>query len=190
MDDVQIAEAFAQAHPGAFDAVVARFQRPVLNFIYRYLASREEAEDVTQDVFVRLHVYLGRFRNTGPNSLSTLTFQIARRAAIDRSRYLSRRKTSPLESAPEPTSSRSPAHDAVLSDTATRVAQAVSQLPEDQRTALLLTAYEDLPIRHAAEIMGCSEKSVESRIYRARQTLRTRLGDLLGTVSSVLDGQA
>ena len=60
-----------------------------------------------------------------------------------------------------------------------RIASAVAELPEDQRTAFVLAEYHGKSYAEMAEIMGCSEKSVESRLYRAKQSLRTRLVDLI-----------
>lgn len=159
--------------PTHFDEVLRRYQRPVLNFAYRLLGDASEAEDVAQDVFVRIHQH---WDNYDPRQkFSTWLFAIARNACWDRLRARRRRGEVALEAAPEPaTINRAPE----LNETARLIAAAVAALPVDQRTALVLAEYHDLGYAEIAAIMHCSAKSVESRLYRAKQTLRERLAIL------------
>ena len=170
----------------AFDELMARHKRAVLNFIFRMIRDASEAEDLAQDVFVRAyrHIRKGGFGPAKGASFTTWLFQVARNAALD---CLRRRKRHPAESLQVlddrgefvPAAGRTADQDAAAHDIGEAIAAAVALLPEDQRTALVLSEYQGLPHSEIAAIMKCSEKAVESRLYRARQFLRTRLGSIL-----------
>jgi len=168
-----------------FDELMARYKSPVVNFIYRMLNDAGEADDAAQEVFVRVYRHLHRFRPGGRCRFSTWLFQIARNQALDVLRHRRRRPVETRdmrdggEDAP---ASAGPSADRALSnkEIGEAVARAVSVLPEKQKTAVILAEYHDLSHAEIAEIMNCSAKSVESRLARARETLRTTLGYLIG----------
>ena len=186
--DSDLATRIAAGDARAFDALMARHKRPLLNFVYRMIGDATEAEDIALEAFVRAYRALtgGGYR-PGKAEVSTWLFQIARHAALDFLRQRSRRPTAALF-APEgglavaepagtgPTA----AQDLMAQETGAQIAAAVAELPEDQRTALILAAYEDRAQSEIAAIMKTSAKSVEARLYRARQFLRRRLGMLRG----------
>lgn len=169
----------------AFTALMERYQRPILNFVFRMIGDPSEAEDVAQEVFVRAYrgIHAAGFRRTTA-AFSTWLFQIARHAALD---ALRRRKRHPTESLadletrgePVADAGRTAAEETVIRETGKHIAAAVALLPEDQRTAIVLSEYEGLSYSQIAAIMNCSEKSVETRLYRARRFLRRQLTDLL-----------
>lgn len=169
----------------AFDALMARYKRPMLNFVYRLIGDATEAEDVAQDVFVRAYqnIRKPRFHQT-TGAFSTWLFQVARNAALD---FLRRRKRRPTESLSameddgRHVASRSDAADQEMAnrEIGEQIAAAVVLLPEDQKTAVILAEYQELSYAEIAAVMKCSVKSVESRLYRAKQFLRGKLGDLL-----------
>jgi RNA polymerase sigma-70 factor (ECF subfamily) len=161
-----------------FAELLARCQRPVLNFVYRLLGNAADAEDVAQEVFVRAYRHWDEY---DPNrSVSTWLFALARNAAIDRLRYRQRHPTEPLMDTVDTAShARGPSAEAEVHEIGEQIAAAIQQLPEDQRTAVVLAEYHGLSCAEIAEIMDCSVKSVESRLYRARQALREKLGHLL-----------
>ncbi len=160
----------------AFAALVDRYAKPVLNFIWRIIGDRTDAEDLAQDSFVRAWQRLNSFRENRA-AFSTWLFQIARNAAIDRLRARARRPQTPLdEIAVEPASSRpGPDAEARHNELGAAIAAAVAELPEDQRTAFVLAEYHGMAMREISVVMDCSEKSVENRLYRARQFLREKL---------------
>jgi len=169
----------------AFRELLARWQRPVLSFVYRMTGDASTADDIAQEVFVRVFRRVGDFRRRpGRASFSTWLFQIARNAALDHLRHRSRHPTESLDALPGSggtlaSCGPSPAAATFSREVGAEIARAVAALPEDQRTALVLAEYEDTPVAEIAAIMDCSEKSVESRLYRARQTLRQKLAHLL-----------
>jgi RNA polymerase sigma-70 factor, ECF subfamily len=169
----------------AFDALMERYKRPILSFVYRMLGDATEAEDVAQDVFVRAYGAMRKpaFRQT-TGAFSTWLFQIARNAALD---CLRRRKRHPAESlaampddgAAVASTARTAVDETAAKETSAQIAAAVALLPEDQRTTVVLAEYEDLSYAEIAAAMKCSQKSVEGRLSRARQFLRQRLAPLL-----------
>ena len=171
--DSAIVESIRAGDDGAFDELMRRYKRPVVNFVYRMLGDAAEADDVAQEVFVRIYRNIAGYR-PGTGKFSTWLFALARNAAIDRLRYRKRHPTEPLDSAPEPVTQ--PVEVDKISE---HIAAEIAELPEEQRTALVLAEYHDLSYAEIAAIMRCSEKSVESRLYRAKQTLRERLRFLL-----------
>ncbi len=161
----------------AFEELMRRYKRPVLNFVYRMLGNADDADDVAQEVFVRVYQNL---RDYSPRlRFSTWLFALARNAAIDHLRWRKRHPTTPLDSAPDPPTPTGVVDEVNAHEIGTQVAAAVALLPDDQRTALVLAEYQGLSYAEIAEIMRCSEKSVESRLYRAKQTLREKLRHLL-----------
>ncbi len=163
----------------AFTTLITHYKGSILNFVYRLTGDAGGAEDVAQETFVKAYRNLHKFtfRRTS-DRFSSWLFQLARHTAIDAIRQRQRRPSQSLEvtSESEMTGARTDPSDQV--DTKEReslILAAISELPEDQRTALVLSVYEDLSCSEIAAIMETSEKSVESRLYRARQVLRIRL---------------
>jgi len=170
---------------GAFEALMDRHKHPVMNFVFRLIGDATEAEDVAQDVFARAYRSMHKpgFRRTTAE-FSTWLFQVARNAALD---CLRRRKRRPAESLAIledgggllPSGQATAAEDVAARETGAAIAAAVALLPEDQRTAVILSEYERLSDADIAAVMHCSAKSVEARLYRARRLLRERLRHLL-----------
>lgn len=182
--DWTLIEQFRAGDDRAFDELMARYKRPIHSFVFRMIGDAAEAEDVSQDVFVRAwKAFRGReFRPTHA-AFSTWLFQVARNAALDCLRRRKRRPTEPLEvlDAKVGVAESGPnARDESMSrEIGDRIAAAVARLPEDQRAVLVLSEYEGLSYAEIAGVMTCSVKSVESRLYRARQFLRGQLEGLL-----------
>ena len=166
----------------AFRELLARWQRPILSFVYRLTGDAGAADDIAQEVFVRVFRKIGEFRpRPGGAAFSTWLFQIARNAALDHRRQRARRPAEPLDAATCEVAAPTPSPEtvAVYGEIGAEIARAIAALPEDQRTALVLAEYEELPVAEIAAVMECSQKAVESRLYRARQTLRQQLAHLL-----------
>jgi RNA polymerase sigma-70 factor (ECF subfamily) len=169
-NDSQLIRSLQAGDERAFEALLERHQRAVLNFCYRLLGNAADADDAAQETFVRLYQHRAKFDPDRP--LPAWLFTVARRLCIDRQRYRRRHPTQPLATAPEPVCHT----NAVLTqELEAQIAAAVAALPEEQRVAVVLAEYHGLPQTEIAGIMGCSVKSVETRLYRARQELRRRL---------------
>ncbi len=158
----------------AFNELLRRYQKPVLNFAYRLLGDATEAEDVAQETFVRAYRHIGDYDSR--QKFSTWLFAIAHHACLDHLRSRKRRPEISLENAPDPSIT---SREVERNEMGMLIAAAVAKLPEDQRTALVLAEYHGMSYAEIAAVMRCSEKSVESRLYRAKQTLRGRLRPLL-----------
>ena len=165
----------------AFNVILARYKRPILNFIFRMLGDATEAQDVAQDTFVRVYQGLKKpnFHQTTA-AFSTWLFQVARHAALDCLRRRKRRPTTSLAALDDrgeafASAGKTAPEEFAARETGAQIAAAVALLPEDQRTALILSEYEGLSYAEIAAVMNCSQKSVDARLYRARQFLRTHL---------------
>ena len=175
--DSELVRQIQSGDAAAFDELMRRYKHPVVNFVFRMLGNAHDADDVAQDVFVRLYQNLDTYR---PNmTFSTWLFALARHAAIDRLRWRARHRAEPIESVPEIVASSGTAEDVNAREIGDEIAAAVAKLPEDQRTAIVLSEYHGMSYAEIAGVMRCSEKSVESHLYRARQTLRSALQHLL-----------
>lgn len=159
----------------AFTELMDRYKRVVLNFVYRLLGNASEADDIVQEVFVRVYRNIRSFRPGGAR-FSTWIFQIARNAAIDHLRKRARRREEPLD---DLTRAAPASHAVEANEIGARIAAAVAELPEDQCTAFVLAEYHGMSYAEIADIMKCSAKSVESRLYRAKQFLKEKLADLV-----------
>lgn len=160
----------------ALDALVQRWQGPLLNFFYRSLQSREQAEDLTQVVFVRVYRSAPRYQPIA--RFSTFLFQIARRLLINEIRQKERK---PLDSwDPEALHSlESTTDDRSMREIEEAFELALAKLPENQRTAILLLKQQELSYQEIAEVMDAHESAVKTWIFRARQFLKQELKDFV-----------
>jgi RNA polymerase sigma-70 factor (ECF subfamily) len=175
--DSEIVRRIQSGDAAAFDELMRRYKRPVLNFVFRMLGNAHDADDVAQDVFVRVYRNLDTYRPG--TKFSTWLFALARNAAIDRIRWRSRHRAESIESVAEVVAPSGTAEEVSAREIGDQIAAAVAKLSEDQKTTIILSEYHGLSYAEIAGVMRCSEKSVESRLYRARQTLRAALQHLL-----------
>ena len=158
--------------------LVRQHSRLVYRIAYAVLRSHHDAEDATQETFVRVLRYsqkLARVENH-----KTWLARIAWRVAVDRNRQQGRKREIPLDDPekplPEVASSDARADDALhgahVSDVLERM---IAALPEKLRQPLILSTIEEMPPREVAATLGINEAAVRSRVFRARQILRERL---------------
>jgi RNA polymerase sigma-70 factor (ECF subfamily) len=191
--------AFQAGDAAAFDNLVIEYQSSVLHFLFRYLKDRHRAEDLTQEVFIRVFRSRERYRPTA--RFRTWLFTIALRLAMNEIRGLRRRRrvfgervtgrpesdASTWKVASEPVDHRevqpiARLEEAELSEVLGRLIQA---LPPGQRAAVLLSRGEELSYREVAEVLGVTAMAVKSLLMRARETLRAGLRPYLdGKASS------
>lgn len=185
VSDWVLAGRVAAGDDRAFGLLMDRHRQPVLRFVSRMLGDAGEAEDIAQGVFVRAYrsLHVPAFPRQDAQ-FSTWLFRIARNAALDALRYRASHPAESLAALEErggavAGGTRSAAAELVDKEIGTAVAAAVASLPEDQRAALVLREYEGLPQAEIAAVLKCSVRSVEARLFRARQYLRRRLAHLL-----------
>ena len=165
----------------ALAPLMQRWEGPVKRFIFRIVGSTAEAEDLAQEVFVRVFTKRATYRPAA--KFSTWCFSIAANQTKNRLRWWRRRPTLSLnawteaggETADESRAGASAAHEAVRHEQIAAVQLAVTALPLDLRTALVLFAYEDQSVTDIAAALGCTPKAVENRLYRARLRLKEQL---------------
>lgn len=165
----------------AFDEMVTRWQRPLYAFAWRYVHQNADAEDLVIETFVRLHTHRRRLR--ADTNLPAWLFTTIANLCHNQHRWRRRHPEQSLESAVGASEAASPAAEPTdvveRAETDGAVRAAIDQLPHDQKTAVLLHHFERLSHREIAAIVGCSERGVETRLYRARQHLRDSLRPLL-----------
>ena len=168
----------------AFKILVERYQRRVINVVYRLLGNREDAEDVAQETFLK--VYLSAKSYKPQAELFTYLYTIATRLALNRLRKRKRLRWFSLDQLQENEEDGSgqefPADPADQPDVSLEQAEreavvrrALDALPEAQKTAVVLSRYEGLSYKQIAEVMGTSVSAVESKLHRAKQTLQKKL---------------
>jgi RNA polymerase sigma-70 factor (ECF subfamily) len=171
--------------PGAFEELVERFQNRLLAIMHHLCGQAEEAEDLAQEVFLR--VYRSRKDYHPQAKFSTWLFTIANNLAANAFRRRQRKPTVNLEVhesgplGPRPQEhlvyDRTPGPEQRLDRTelAVVIQKALTQLNERQRMAVVLNKFEDMSYQEIAEIMGISTKAVKSLLSRARTQLRDLL---------------
>lgn len=185
--DLTLMAALAAGRESALDELMERWESPLRSFAQRYLQNATDSDDVVEETFVRIQQRRASFQ-AGTN-FSAWIFTIAANLCRHRLRWRRRHPTEPLEtpgaegdSAPRvveiPDRGQDPAAAAEQAERIRALRSAVAALPHDQRTAFLLHAYENLSYREIANVLGCSERGVETRLYRARQVLRVQLAPI------------
>ena len=174
----------------AFTELVEKYQRPVINLLYYTIRDLDEAEDLAQNVFVQAYKSAHRYEATA--KFSTWLFTIARNLGLNEIRRRVRHPTDSLD-APWPGEDEHPARqlpdrrEASAPDTLLRgeledkVSAAIAELPEKQRTALLLCREDELSYEAIAEVLGVSVSATKSLIFRGRETLKQKLKPYLRT---------
>jgi RNA polymerase sigma-70 factor (ECF subfamily) len=168
----------------AFETLVDKYQQPIMNLVYRTLPDSTEAEDLAQHVFLQVFKSAPRYEVSA--KFSTWIFTIARNLCLNEIRRRSRHPAESLDHTFEddenqPTrqvedTRECSAPDALLQhELEEKVEHALAQLPEKQRTALLLCRQDELSYEQIAEILGCTLAATKSLIHRARETLKFRL---------------
>lgn len=152
-----------------------RYSARIYNFTFRFLKNSEAAEDATQEVFLKMLKHARQFH--GDAKLSTWLFSIAANLCRDHLRKADNKAKEPEEtlvSLPAATDS-SPEWNLERRQNETRVQRALELLTPEQREAILLSRYQGLSYAEIAQIAGCSEGAVKTRVFRAMETLKKAL---------------
>jgi len=185
--DVALMLALKAGDDTAFTELVHRHQSRVITLVYRFVGNEAEAEDLAQEVFLR--VYRTRDRYEPKARFSTWLYRIAANISLNALRSRSRRKaiSVPLAYDSEETQEgqtsehvqdhrlEAPAARMEHAEIRDQIRSAVDQLPESQKVAVILNKYECLSYDDIAQVMGCSTMAVKSLLARARSNLRERL---------------
>jgi RNA polymerase sigma-70 factor (ECF subfamily) len=170
----------------AFDVLVLKYQQKVANLVARYIRDPGETLDVTQEAFIKAYRALPGFR--GESAFYTWLYRIAINTAKNYLVSIGRRPPGTdvdSESAElQDTSGRmketdTPEHQLLTAEIANTVQQAIDELPEDLRTAVVLRELEGMSYEEIANAMSCPIGTVRSRIFRARDAIDRKLRPLL-----------
>jgi RNA polymerase sigma-70 factor (ECF subfamily) len=186
--DRLLVDRFRQGDQSAFEQMVSRYWDRIYAMVNQLLRNPEDAEEVTQDAFIRAHRGLVNFR--GESAFSTWLYQIATNLARNRYWYWWRRRRDhtisfdqPIGQEGEttlaevfPSELETPEDATVTQEFVSRVAECMHKLSPKHREILILRNIKNLSYEEIAEILGISVGTVKSRIARARDSLRAKLG--------------
>lgn len=171
-DDTTLMAAVARGDAGAYRTLASRHLVPILRYATRLLGNPQDAEDATQDAFLRLWQHAADFETRG-HKPSTWLYRVAHNLCVDR---LRKRRDHVDESA---LTTPAQSHEAYAAkELAEQLERALAELPERQRAAIVLVHQEGLPSNEAAEVLECSAEALESLLARGRQRLRERLAGI------------
>jgi RNA polymerase sigma-70 factor (ECF subfamily) len=187
--DVQLMLRFQQGEMEAFQQLFHKYSPSVVNFAFRFLGTQARAEEIAQEVF--LQVYRWQKRYEPKAKFSTWLFKIAHNHCLNEVRKGEYRVS--LESFDPPEDREGDERERNLPDTtsakgedilaakeaAARIQRILHRIPESQRTALLLSRMEGMSYQEVAEVLGSTEKAVKSLVFRATQSLKEGLRDML-----------
>jgi RNA polymerase sigma-70 factor (ECF subfamily) len=174
----------------AFAELVDKYKQPVMNLVYRILRDATEAEDLAQNVFLQVYKSAHRYEVTA--KFSTWLFTIARNLCLNEIRRRSRHPADSIEATHgegEDQPARQfedhkifqPTQNVLHQELEQKIDQALAELPETQRTAILLCRRDEMSYEEIAEVIGCSLSATKSLIHRGRETLKQQLKPYLRT---------
>jgi RNA polymerase sigma-70 factor (ECF subfamily) len=184
VSDELLMERFQSGDAQAFQSVFDRYSSHIINFTYRFLKSREESEDIAQEVFVRVYNQKDRYDASRP--FRPWLFSIAMRLTLNRLRDRKRHATFSVDEEKDGDDPKvfSELPDKALVNppqilerqmTVQKVQEALHALPENQRIAVVLARFEGMSHEEISQVMDISVVAVKSLLFRARQTLKTKL---------------
>lgn len=168
--DLQLIRGAQAGEQESFAALVDRHYMTVYRFAFKWCRSREDAEDITQEVFIKLggKIHLFDHRAKFTSWLYRITINCAKDYARRNSRWAGRKINEPQED--EMTASPNPGPEETV--IAKGIYQAINSLPDVLKEAMLLVYAEGMNHREAAKILGCAETTVSWRIFKAKRKLR------------------
>ncbi|HVC00170.1 MAG TPA: sigma-70 family RNA polymerase sigma factor [Candidatus Dormibacteraeota bacterium] len=185
ISDVELMLGVKAGDEACFEQLLEKYRTPLVSFLYRMVRDQATAEDLAQEAFLR--VFRARKSYAPDAKFTTWLFRIATNLALNSLRDGRRRQRELSIDSPE--QGDQPLLDVadpgaaieqklVDRDRSRAIWQAVQELPEKQRAAVMLHKYQELGYDEIACILGCSESALKSLLFRAYQTLRGRLASL------------
>jgi RNA polymerase sigma-70 factor (ECF subfamily) len=190
VDDLALVDAARAGDASAFEALVVRYQRKVYAVALGIVRDPDQAWDVSQEAFVRVHGHLAEFK--GDSSFQTWVMRIASHLAIDSLRRERKTRRDQLEDVQEEVLSEAgegilstplgndPSANLLRRELATRMQAALDELPEIHRTILVLREVEGLSYEELAERLSIQKGTVMSRLFHARKKMQTALAGYAG----------
>ena len=175
----------AQGDKSVFETLVKRHQGAVLNIIYRFIGDRHKAEDLAQEVFLRVWQAASRYRSTA--KFTTWIYRITANLCLNELKSASRRKLTYFSSSGKGENTedqylelqahegQTPEDALIMSEMQRQVSSALQRLPANQRLAVILKRYDNLSYKEIARILDCSVSAVDSLLVRAKRNLGKNL---------------
>ena len=168
----------------AFDFLVEKFRRPMISFMYRMVHDRAVAEELAQEVFLR--VYRSRASYAAEAKFTTWLYRIATNLAVNHARDTRQERMADAVSLDEPDEESGSTLDVASKDATAEqemvrrerlaaIRQHVMELPERQRMAVLMHKYQDMDYKQIADVLKLSESATKSLLFRAYESLRDKL---------------
>jgi RNA polymerase sigma-70 factor (ECF subfamily) len=185
VSDEQLMTQLAQGSHRAFEELLSRYETAVITFCYAFMRSRESAEDIAQETFLRVFRNSRRYQPVA--KFTTWLYKIAANLCINELKKGKLRQSMSLDepAGPDPEGTKiieriasnddSPLTDVERSEAQGLICKAIDHLPDDQRTTLIMVEYHHMQYQDIAEILGVSVSAIKMRVKRARETLRETL---------------
>jgi RNA polymerase sigma-70 factor, ECF subfamily len=187
--DVQLMLEFQKGDKVSFEKLMEKHYKRVMNLAYRFVGDKQIAEDLTQDVFIKVYKNAHLYK---PNArFQTWLYRIVKNTCLNELRR-QKRSTASLDETFEvkgnphkrelaDLDSLNPSETINQKERVETVKEAITSLPENQRMAVTLRRYEQLSYEDIAQTMQCSVKAVKSLLSRAKVNLKEKLKDLIQT---------
>jgi RNA polymerase sigma-70 factor, ECF subfamily len=188
LSDAQIMLRVKAGDDSAFEYLVQKYRRPMLSFMYRMAHNSAVAEDLAQEVFLR--VYRSREKYEASAKFTTWLYRIASNLAVNHARDTRHQRPENTVSLDEPDqesgltmdlpdNSLSTEEAIVRRERLAAIRQRVEALPERQKMALIMHKYQQMDYRQIAEVLKLSESAIKSLLFRAYETLRVQLKEFV-----------
>lgn len=186
---VQLMLRYQRGDEAAFDEIVLENSARIYALLTRFLGTRAGREDLVQDVFLRVIRARERYQPTA--RFSTWLYRIVFNLAVNETQRAGAKESAAgaaraveaglpggVEFMSDP-NQQDPSDGLAQNDVVSAVRRAIGELPENQRMAVILAKYHEMPYDEIAEVLGSSEKAVKSLVHRARENLRATLAPYL-----------
>ncbi len=190
MQEQELIRKIASGDINAFKKLFEQYQASVFNLCYKFARNRQEAEDLCQDVFLKIYRAAHTFRQQCHPS--TWIYRVTVNLCLNYKRRKNRfswlslndfsQNDNSQEYSLEDANQLTPEENLEISEREKIVQRAIQALPKNQRIALILQRYEGMAVKEIAEILNCSESSVQSRLSRARENLAKKLIHLIDEI--------
>lgn len=183
--DAELVERARRQDVQAYSELVQRYQKKIYALVYNMTSSREDAEDMVQDVFIKAYSSLHHFH--GNSSFYTWVYRIAVNRTINYIKKRKRRSADSLDDVDksierdpayvELSAKESPFRDLTITELRDKLNRALQTLSEKHRVVVVMHDIEGIPHEEIAKTLGCSEGTVRSRLFYARQALQSQLNE-------------
>jgi RNA polymerase sigma-70 factor (ECF subfamily) len=188
LSDAQIMLRVKGGDDSAFEYLVQKYRRPMLSFMYRMAHNSAVAEDLAQEVFLR--VYRSREKYEASAKFTTWLYRIASNLAVNHARDTRHQRPENTVSLDEPDqesgltmdlpdNSLTAEEEIVRRERLAAIRKRVEELPERQKMALIMHKYQQMDYRQIAEVLKLSESAIKSLLFRAYETLRVQLKEFV-----------